>query len=77
MEQVKAEPVALKRWHEMQDDTLEIVACGKRWTKVAEKIGCKYVSVYAWGMRGGKVPKKHHSAIIAASEGKLTQADFE
>lgn len=43
----------------------------------AEKIGCKYVSVYAWGMRGGKVPKKHHSAIIAASEGKLTQADFE
>ena len=43
----------------------------------AEKIGCKYVSVYAWSMRGGKVPKKHHSAIIAASEGKLTQADFE
>ena len=43
----------------------------------AEKIGCKYVSVYAWGMRGGKVPKKHHSAIIAASEGKLTEADFE
>lgn len=43
----------------------------------AEKIGQKYVSVYAWGMRGGKVPKKHHSAIIAASEGKLTQADFE
>jgi DNA-binding transcriptional regulator YdaS (Cro superfamily) len=43
----------------------------------AEKIGCKYVSVYAWGMRGGKVPKKHHSAIIAASEGKLTQTDFE
>jgi len=43
----------------------------------AEKIGCKYVSVYAWGMRGGKVPKKHHSAIIAASEGILSQADFE
>jgi hypothetical protein len=43
----------------------------------AEKINQKYVSVYAWGMRGGKVPKKHHEAIIQASEGKLTQADFQ
>lgn len=40
MEQVKAQPVELKCWHEMQDDTLEIVACGKRWANVAEKIGC-------------------------------------
>jgi hypothetical protein len=35
----------------------------------------KYVTVYAWSMRNS-IPKKHHQAIIEASEGKITAEDF-
>ena len=31
----------------------------------------KYVTAYAWKMRNG-IPKKWHTAIIEASEGRLT-----
>ena len=44
---------------------------------MAEKVGVKYVSCYAWYMRGGKIPKKHHNAVLQASEGKLTAQDLE
>lgn len=42
---------------------------------IAEKIGVKYVTVYAWHMRNG-IPKKHHKTIIEASAGKLTEQDL-
>ena len=38
---------------------------------LCEKIGVKYVTAYAWKMRNG-IPKKWHTAIIEASEGRLT-----
>ena len=44
---------------------------------MAEKVGVKYVSCYAWHMRGGKIPKKHHNAVLQASEGKLIPTDLE
>jgi DNA-binding transcriptional regulator YdaS (Cro superfamily) len=44
--------------------------------EMAQKLGMKYVTVYAWSMRNS-IPKKHHKAIIEASEGKLTSKDLE
>jgi hypothetical protein len=38
---------------------------------LCDKIGVKYVTAYAWKMRNG-IPKKWHTAIIEASEGRLT-----
>ena len=43
---------------------------------ISEKVGVKYVSCYAWYMRGGKIPKKHHKAIIVASEGRISPEDL-
>lgn len=40
--------------------------------KLCEKIGVKYVTAYAWKMRNG-IPKRWHTAIIEASEGRLTE----
>ena len=42
---------------------------------LCEKIGVKYVTAYAWKMRNG-IPKKWHTAIIEASEGRLTENDL-
>lgn len=33
-------PDALKRWGEMRNDNEEIAACGDRWARIAEAIGC-------------------------------------
>lgn len=38
---------------------------------LCDKIGVKYVTAYAWKMRNG-IPKKWHTAIIEASENRLT-----
>ena len=43
--------------------------------EMAQKLGMKYVTVYAWHMRNG-IPEKHHETIIAASEGKITKEDL-
>jgi DNA-binding transcriptional regulator YdaS (Cro superfamily) len=43
--------------------------------EMAQKLGMKYVTVYAWSMRNS-IPKKHHKAIIEASEGKITAQDL-
>lgn len=40
---------------------------------LCEKIGVKYVTAYAWKMRNG-IPKKWHSAIIEASEGRMNES---
>ena len=42
---------------------------------IADKLSMKYVTVYAWSMRNS-IPKKHHQAIIEASEGKITEQDL-
>ena len=42
---------------------------------IAHHLGMKYVTVYAWSMRNS-IPKKHHQAIIEASEGKITAEDL-
>ena len=42
---------------------------------ISQKLGIKYVTVYAWSMRNS-IPKKHHQAIIEASEGKITAEDL-
>ena len=42
---------------------------------ISETLGIKYVTVYAWSMRNS-IPKKHHQAIIEASEGKITEQDL-
>ena len=42
---------------------------------ISQKLGIKYVTVYAWSMRNS-IPKKHHQAIITASEGKITAEDL-
>ena len=42
---------------------------------ISQKLGIKYVTVYAWSMRNS-IPKKHHKAIIIASEGKITADDL-
>jgi len=44
--------------------------------EIAQKLGMKYVTVYAWSMRNS-IPQKHHKAIIIASEGKITAQDLE
>jgi hypothetical protein len=43
--------------------------------EIAQKLGMKYVTVYAWSMRNS-IPQKHHKAIIEASEGKITAQDL-
>ena len=43
--------------------------------ELAEKLGMKYVTVYAWSMRNS-IPKKHHAAIITASEGRIHPEDL-
>ena len=42
---------------------------------LCEKIGVKYVTAYAWKMRNG-IPKKWHTAIIEASEGRISEQDL-
>ena len=42
---------------------------------ISQKLGIKYVTVYAWSMRNS-IPKKHHQAIIEASESKITAEDL-
>ena len=42
---------------------------------ISQKLGIKYVTVYAWSMRNS-IPKKHHQAIIEASDGKITEQDL-
>ena len=42
---------------------------------ISQKLGIKYVTVYAWSMRNS-IPKKHHQAIIEASDGKITAEDL-
>jgi len=54
------------------DKLLEVFGSYK---DISEKLGIKYVTVYAWSMRNS-IPKKHHQAIIAASEGKITADDL-
>jgi DNA-binding transcriptional regulator YdaS (Cro superfamily) len=54
------------------DKLLEIFGSYK---DIADKLGMKYVTVYAWSMRNS-IPKKHHQAIIEASEGKITEQDL-
>lgn len=45
----------------------------KTYQNLAEKLGVKYVSIYAWFMRGGKIPKKHVLKIEELTEGRLTR----
>ena len=54
------------------DKLLEVFGSYK---DISEKLGIKYVTVYAWSMRNS-IPKKHHQAIIEASEGKITEQDL-
>jgi len=54
------------------DKLLEVFGSFK---DIADKLNMKYVTVYAWSMRNS-IPKKHHQAIINASEGKITAEDF-
>lgn len=54
------------------DKLLEVFGSYK---DISEKLGIKYVTVYAWSMRNS-IPKKHHKAIIEASDGKITAADL-
>jgi uncharacterized protein YjcR len=54
------------------DKLLEVFGSYK---DISEKLGIKYVTVYAWSMRNS-IPKKHHKAIIIASEGKITAEDL-
>ena len=54
------------------DKLLEVFGSYK---DIAEKLGMKYVTVYAWSMRNS-IPKKHHQAIIDASQGKITLKDL-
>ena len=54
------------------DKLLEVFGSFK---DIADKLSMKYVTVYAWSMRNS-IPKKHHQAIIEASEGKITAEDF-
>jgi DNA-binding transcriptional regulator YdaS (Cro superfamily) len=54
------------------DKLLEVFGSFK---DIADKLGMKYVTVYAWSMRNS-IPKKHHQAIIEASEGKITEQDL-
>jgi DNA-binding transcriptional regulator YdaS (Cro superfamily) len=54
------------------DKLLEVFGSFK---DIADKLGMKYVTVYAWSMRNS-IPKKHHQAIIEASNGKITAEDF-
>ena len=54
------------------DKLLEVFGSYK---DISEKLGIKYVTVYAWSMRNS-IPKKHHKAIIIASEGKITTEDL-
>ena len=42
---------------------------------LCKKIGVKSLTAYAWTMRNG-IPKKWHTAIIEASEGRLTENDL-
>ena len=42
---------------------------------IAHHLVMKYVTVYAWSMRNS-IPKKHHQAIIEASNGKITEQDL-
>jgi len=54
------------------DKLLEVFGSYK---DISEKLGIKYVTVYAWSMRNS-IPKKHHKAIIWASEGNITAEDL-
>ena len=54
------------------DKLLEVFGSYK---DISEKLVIKYVTVYAWSMRNS-IPKKHHQAIIEASEGKITEQDL-
>ncbi len=54
------------------DKMLEVFGSYK---EMAQKLGMKYVTVYAWSMRNS-IPKKHHKAIIEASDGKITAQDL-
>jgi len=54
------------------DKLLEVFGTYK---DIAHHLGMKYVTVYAWSMRNS-IPKKHHQAIIDASNGKITEQDF-
>ncbi len=54
------------------DKMLEVFGSYK---DIADKLGMKYVTVYAWSMRNS-IPQKHHKAIIIASEGKITEQDL-
>ena len=54
------------------DKLLEVFGSYK---DISEKLGIKSVTVYAWSMRNS-IPKKHHKAIIIASEGKITADDL-
>jgi hypothetical protein len=54
------------------DKLLEVFGSFK---DIADKLSMKYVTVYAWSMRNS-IPKKHHQAIIEASEGKITAEDL-
>jgi DNA-binding transcriptional regulator YdaS (Cro superfamily) len=54
------------------DKLLEVFGSFK---DIADKLSMKYVTVYAWSMRNS-IPKKHHQAIIDASEGKITAEDL-
>lgn len=54
------------------DKLLEVFGSYK---DIAEKLGMKYVTVYAWSMRNS-IPKKHHQAIIVASDGRISPEDL-
>ena len=54
------------------DKLLEVFGSYK---DISQKLGIKYVTVYAWSMRNS-IPKKHHQAIIEASDGKITEQDL-
>jgi hypothetical protein len=54
------------------DKLLEVFGSFK---DIADKLSMKYVTVYAWSMRNS-IPKKHHQAIIEASDGKITAEDL-
>ena len=59
----------------MQSQFEKLLEAFGSYKDISQKLGIKYVTVYAWSMRNS-IPKKHHQAIIEASEGKITEQDL-
>jgi hypothetical protein len=45
----------------------------KTYENLAKSLGVTYKAVYAWFMRGGKIPAKHVKRIEELTEGRITR----